>query len=123
VFTPLQTPIGGQQRAVPSSAHGITRPQISWSDTGGSTMSTDYDYPTALTDEPWEWLQPLRPERTWRPGGAGRPPYAVRRLLQWQPQVVCSADGPPVAAGTRGGESPWPPRVHAGVEEEVGGMA
>jgi hypothetical protein len=37
--------------------------------------------------------------------------------------VVCSADGPPVAAGTRGGESPWPPRVHAGVEEEVGGMA
>ena len=30
-------------------------------------MSTDDDYPTDLTDEPWELLHPLLPERTWRP--------------------------------------------------------
>jgi hypothetical protein len=36
-------------------------------------MSTDYRYPTDLTDEPWELLQSLLPERTWCPGGPGRP--------------------------------------------------
>jgi putative transposase len=44
-------------------------------------MSPDYDDPTDLTDEPWEWLQPMLPERTWRPGGPGRPPCDVRRML------------------------------------------
>jgi putative transposase len=44
-------------------------------------MSTDDDYPTEVTDEPWEWLHPLLPERTWRPSGPGRPPCDVRRLL------------------------------------------
>ena len=44
-------------------------------------MSTDYDYPTDLTDEQWELLQLLLPARTWRPGGPGRPPCDVRRML------------------------------------------
>jgi putative transposase len=44
-------------------------------------MSPDDDSPTDLTDERWELLQPMRPERTWRPGGPGRPPCDVRRLL------------------------------------------
>jgi putative transposase len=44
-------------------------------------MSTDDDYPTDLTDEPWELLQPLLPERPWRSGGPGRPPGDVRRTL------------------------------------------
>jgi putative transposase len=34
-----------------------------------------------VTDDPWELLHPLLPERTWRPGGPGRPPCAVRRRL------------------------------------------
>jgi putative transposase len=44
-------------------------------------MRTDYDYPTDLTDEPWALLPPLLPARTWRPGGPGRPPCDVRRML------------------------------------------
>jgi putative transposase len=44
-------------------------------------MSTDDDYPTDVTDEPWELLQPLLPKRTWRPSGPGRPPCDVRRRL------------------------------------------
>ena len=32
-------------------------------------MSTDDDYPTDLTDDQWELLRPLLPERTWRSGG------------------------------------------------------
>src|SRR5918999_984700 len=44
-------------------------------------MSTNYDYPTDVTDEQWELLQSLLPERTWCPGGPGRPPCDVRRLV------------------------------------------
>ncbi len=44
-------------------------------------MSPEDDYPTDVTDEPWELLQPLLPERTWRPSGPGRPPCDVRRML------------------------------------------
>ena len=44
-------------------------------------MSTAYDYPTDVTDAQWELLQPLLPERPWRPGGPGRPPCDVRRML------------------------------------------
>ena len=44
-------------------------------------MSTDYDYPTDVTDAQWELLQPMLPERTWRPGGPGRPPCDVRRMF------------------------------------------
>jgi putative transposase len=44
-------------------------------------MNTDYDYPTDLTDEPWELLQLMLPGRTWQSGGPGRPPCDVRRML------------------------------------------
>jgi putative transposase len=44
-------------------------------------MSTDYAYPTDVTDDQWELLHSLLPERTWRPGGPGRPPCDVRRIL------------------------------------------
>ena len=44
-------------------------------------MSIEYDYPTDVTDEHWKLLQPMLPERTWRPGGPGRPPCDVRRIL------------------------------------------
>jgi putative transposase len=47
----------------------------------GLTLSTDDDYPTDVTDERWELRQPMLPARTWRPGGPGRPPCAVRRML------------------------------------------
>ena len=42
-------------------------------------MRTIDDDPTDGTDAHWEWLHPMRPERTWRPGGPGRPPGDVRR--------------------------------------------
>jgi putative transposase len=44
-------------------------------------MSPISDSPPDVTDDQWEWLHPLRPERTWRPGGPGRPPCDVRRML------------------------------------------
>ena len=44
-------------------------------------MSPDYGYSTELTDDQWELLQPLLPERTWQPGGPGRPPCDVRRIV------------------------------------------
>jgi transposase len=44
-------------------------------------MSPVYDDPTDVTDDQWELLHPLLPERTWRPGGPGRPPCDMRRLL------------------------------------------
>jgi putative transposase len=44
-------------------------------------MSADYDYPTDVTEGPWELLQPVLPERTWRSGGPGRPPCDMRRML------------------------------------------
>ena len=70
------------------SAEGFAK-QRSWyhtptnlrSHVGGSTMSVDYDYPTDLSDAQWELLQSLLPERKWRPGGPGRPPCDVRRIV------------------------------------------
>jgi putative transposase len=44
-------------------------------------MSADYRSPTDVTDELWEMLQSLLPERTWRPGGPGRPPCDVQRIV------------------------------------------
>ena len=44
-------------------------------------MSADYRYAIDLTDEQWELLQSLLPERTWCPGGPGRPPCDVRRIV------------------------------------------
>ncbi len=37
-------------------------------------MSADYRYPTDLSDEQWDLLYPLFPQRAWQPGGRGRPP-------------------------------------------------
>jgi putative transposase len=44
-------------------------------------MSADHYYATDLTDEQWELFQSLRPERQWSPGGPGRPPCDVRRIV------------------------------------------
>lgn len=44
-------------------------------------MSTGDQYPTDLSEEQWEVLEPLLPKPTWRPGGPGRPPYEPRRVL------------------------------------------
>src|SRR4030095_9251887 len=44
-------------------------------------MRADQHYPTDLTDERWELLQSLLRERKWRPGGPGRPPCDLRRIV------------------------------------------
>ncbi len=44
-------------------------------------MSTCSQYPTDLTDAQWLLIQPLLPPRKWRPGGPGRPPCDVRRVI------------------------------------------
>ena len=48
---------------------------------GDGGMALSGGTPSDLTDDQWEWLQPRLPERTWRPGGPGRPPGDVRRML------------------------------------------
>ena len=44
-------------------------------------MSAVHHYDTDLTDEQWELLEPLVPERPWQPGGPGRPPIDVRQAV------------------------------------------
>lgn len=44
-------------------------------------MSTPRYYPTDLTEAQWTLLVALLPARKWRPGGPGRPPCDVRRVL------------------------------------------
>ena len=44
-------------------------------------MSTSVHYATSLSDEQWGILQLLLPEPTWQPGGPGRPPLDLRRVL------------------------------------------
>ena len=44
-------------------------------------MSTRRYYPTDLTEGQWQLLLALLPARKWRPGGPGRPPYDLRRVL------------------------------------------
>src|SRR2546430_1665073 len=44
-------------------------------------MSTPRYYPTDLTEAQWELLVSLLPGRRWRPGGPGRPPYDLRRVI------------------------------------------
>ena len=44
-------------------------------------MSTPSSYPTSLSDEQWDILQLMLPESTWQPGGPGRPPFDLRRVL------------------------------------------
>ena len=44
-------------------------------------MSPWRHYPTDVTDEQWAVVRSLLPQPKWRPGGPGRPPYALRRVL------------------------------------------
>ena len=44
-------------------------------------MSLVAEYPTDVPDAQWQWLPPMLPERSWRPGGPGRPPCDVQRML------------------------------------------
>ena len=44
-------------------------------------MSANHHYPTDLTEEQWDVLHCLLPPRAWRPGGRGRPPSDVRRIV------------------------------------------
>jgi transposase len=44
-------------------------------------MSTTCHYPTDVSDEQWEILQPLLPKPTWHPGGPGRKSLELRRML------------------------------------------
>ncbi len=44
-------------------------------------MSANHPYPTDLTEEQWDVLHCLLPPRAWRPGGRGRPPSDVRRII------------------------------------------
>jgi putative transposase len=44
-------------------------------------MSTTRYYPTDVTAAQWALLSTLLPARKWRPGGPGRPPYDLRRVI------------------------------------------
>jgi hypothetical protein len=44
-------------------------------------MSAAAPYATSLSDEQWHGLQRMLPEPKWQPGGAGRPPRDLRRVV------------------------------------------
>jgi len=44
-------------------------------------MSTAYHYPTDVSDTQWEVLQLVLPPPKWRPGGPGRKPMDLRRVI------------------------------------------
>jgi putative transposase len=44
-------------------------------------MSTTYHYPTDVSDAQWAVLAPLLPPAKWRPGGPGRKPMELRRVI------------------------------------------
>jgi putative transposase len=44
-------------------------------------MSTTCHYPTDVSDAQWEVLQLVLPPSTWRPGGPGRQPMDLRRVI------------------------------------------
>ncbi len=48
---------------------------------GELTMNTPRHYPTNLTDKQWLLIAAFLPARSWKPGGPGRPPVDVRRVL------------------------------------------
>jgi len=45
------------------------------------TMSTEVHYPTDVSDAQWEALQLLLPPPKWHPGGPGRKPLDLRRVI------------------------------------------
>jgi putative transposase len=44
-------------------------------------MSASYHYPTDLTDDQWALLSLYLPQAKWKPGGRGRPPCDLRRVI------------------------------------------
>lgn len=44
-------------------------------------MSTACHYPTDVSEAPWEVLQLILPPPKWRPGGPGRKPMDLRRVI------------------------------------------
>ena len=44
-------------------------------------MSTSTYYPTSLSHEQWSVLQLMLPEPKWQPGGPGRAPLDLRRVV------------------------------------------
>ena len=44
-------------------------------------MSTSAHYATSLSDEQGHVVQLMFPQSTWQPGGPGRPPLDLRRVL------------------------------------------
>ena len=44
-------------------------------------MSTACHYPTDVSDAQWEVLQLLLPKPKWHPGGPGRKPMDLRRVI------------------------------------------
>jgi len=44
-------------------------------------MSTACHYPTDVRDEPWDILPLLLPKPKWSPGGPGRKPIDLRRVI------------------------------------------
>ena len=44
-------------------------------------MSADHHYATDVTDEQWDVLQSLLPQRAWHLGGRGRPPLCNVRSI------------------------------------------
>jgi putative transposase len=44
-------------------------------------MSAACQYATDVSDAPWELLHPLLPKCPWTPGGRGRPPGPLRRVI------------------------------------------
>ena len=44
-------------------------------------MSTVGHYPTDVSDAQWEVLQLVLPQPKWHPGGPGRKPMDLRRVL------------------------------------------
>jgi len=44
-------------------------------------MSTACHYPTDVNNAPWDGLQLLLPKPTWHPGGPGRKPMDLRRVI------------------------------------------
>ena len=44
-------------------------------------MSASSQYRTDLTDDQWAFVQPYLPTPKWKPGGRGRPPCDLRRII------------------------------------------
>lgn len=44
-------------------------------------MSATYHYPTDVSDDQWELLGSMLPQRKWQPGRRGRPPCNVRQVI------------------------------------------